>query len=96
MRGTDHYDVLVIGSGEAGKYLAWTLSKEGRRTALIERKMVGRSCPNVACLDALARLQTKYPTLYVVMLLPPIRHPIPNTSNGTSLLRTIRHDRGGR
>ena len=52
MRGTDHYDVLVIGSGEAGKYLAWTLSKEGRRTALVERKMVGGSCPNVACLPS--------------------------------------------
>jgi pyruvate/2-oxoglutarate dehydrogenase complex dihydrolipoamide dehydrogenase (E3) component len=52
MSTTDHYDVLVIGSGEAGKYLAWTLSKEGHRTALIERKMVGGSCPNVACLPS--------------------------------------------
>jgi pyruvate/2-oxoglutarate dehydrogenase complex dihydrolipoamide dehydrogenase (E3) component len=49
---TEHYDVLVIGSGEAGKYLAWTLSQEGRRTALIERAMVGGSCPNVACLPS--------------------------------------------
>jgi pyruvate/2-oxoglutarate dehydrogenase complex dihydrolipoamide dehydrogenase (E3) component len=49
---TGHYDVLVIGSGEAGKYLAWTLSKEGHTTALIERKMVGGSCPNVACLPS--------------------------------------------
>ncbi|HJU87376.1 MAG TPA: FAD-dependent oxidoreductase, partial [Gemmatimonadota bacterium] len=48
----EHYDVLVIGSGEAGKYLAWTLSKEGRRTALVEREMVGGSCPNVACLPS--------------------------------------------
>ncbi|HEX7069836.1 MAG TPA: FAD-dependent oxidoreductase, partial [Rhodothermales bacterium] len=52
MSTTDHYDVLVIGSGEAGKYLAWTLSKEGHRTALIERKMIGGSCPNVACLPS--------------------------------------------
>jgi pyruvate/2-oxoglutarate dehydrogenase complex dihydrolipoamide dehydrogenase (E3) component len=48
----EHYDVLVIGSGEAGKYLAWTLSNEGHRTALVERKMVGGSCPNVACLPS--------------------------------------------
>ena len=47
-----HYDVLVIGSGEAGKYLAWTLSKEGHRTAVVERAMVGGSCPNVACLPS--------------------------------------------
>jgi pyruvate/2-oxoglutarate dehydrogenase complex dihydrolipoamide dehydrogenase (E3) component len=48
----DRYDVLVIGSGEAGKYLAWTLAKQGRRTALVERKMIGGSCPNVACLPS--------------------------------------------
>ena len=52
MPAIDRYDVLVIGSGEAGKYLAWTLSKAGHRTALIERKMVGGSCPNVACLPS--------------------------------------------
>jgi pyruvate/2-oxoglutarate dehydrogenase complex dihydrolipoamide dehydrogenase (E3) component len=49
---TEHYDVLVIGSGEAGKYLAWTSSRQGQRTALVERKMVGGSCPNVACLPS--------------------------------------------
>jgi len=42
----------VVGSGEAGKYLAWTLAKQGRRTALVERKMIGGSCPNVACLPS--------------------------------------------
>ena len=52
MSSTEHYDVLVIGSGEAGKYLAWTLSKAGHRTALVERQMVGGSCPNVACLPS--------------------------------------------
>lgn len=52
MTTAEQYDVLVIGSGEAGKYVAWTLSKEGHRTALVERKMVGGSCPNVACLPS--------------------------------------------
>jgi pyruvate/2-oxoglutarate dehydrogenase complex dihydrolipoamide dehydrogenase (E3) component len=52
MTTIEQYDLLVIGSGEAGKYLAWTLSKEGHRTALVERKMVGGSCPNVACLPS--------------------------------------------
>lgn len=52
MTTTEHYDVLVIGSGEAGKYLAWTLSNEGQRTALVERQMVGGSCPNIACLPS--------------------------------------------
>src|SRR5438132_6435990 len=43
---------LVIGSGVAGKILAWTLAKQGRRTVVVERSMVGGSCPNVACLPS--------------------------------------------
>ena len=41
-----------MGSGEAGKYLAWTMGGEGRRTAVVERKLVGGSCPNIACLPS--------------------------------------------
>ncbi len=52
MDTTDQYDLLVIGSGEAGKYLAWTFSKKGERTAVIEKRLVGGSCPNVACLPS--------------------------------------------
>ena len=46
------YDAVVLGSGEAGKYLAWTLAKRGLRTVVIERKYVGGSCPNIACLPS--------------------------------------------
>ena len=46
------YRNLVIGSGEAGKYLAWNLAKMGQKTAVIERAMIGGSCPNVACLPS--------------------------------------------
>ncbi|MDR3456755.1 MAG: FAD-dependent oxidoreductase [Verrucomicrobiae bacterium] len=48
----DEYDFLVLGSGEAGKYLAWTVAKQGKRVAVIERKYVGGSCPNIACLPS--------------------------------------------
>jgi pyruvate/2-oxoglutarate dehydrogenase complex dihydrolipoamide dehydrogenase (E3) component len=48
----DRYEILVIGSGEAGKYLASTMAKAGRRTALVERKLIGGSCPNVACMPS--------------------------------------------
>src|SRR5689334_3666998 len=48
----ENYDILVIGSGEAGKYLAWTMSAEGHRTAVVERRLVGGSCPNIACLPS--------------------------------------------
>jgi len=48
----DEYDFLVLGSGEAGKYLAWSLAKQGQLVAVIERKYVGGSCPNIACLPS--------------------------------------------
>ena len=48
----DSYDILVIGSGESGKYLAWTMAAAGHRTAVIERELIGGSCPNVACLPS--------------------------------------------
>jgi pyruvate/2-oxoglutarate dehydrogenase complex dihydrolipoamide dehydrogenase (E3) component len=46
------YDVVVLGSGEGGKYIAWTLAKQGQRAAVIERKWIGGSCPNIACLPS--------------------------------------------
>jgi len=46
------FDILIIGSGEAGKYLAWTMAKAGRRTAVVERKLIGGACPNIACLPS--------------------------------------------
>lgn len=48
----ERYDILVIGSGESGKYLAWTMAGAGHRTAVIEEKLIGGSCPNVACLPS--------------------------------------------
>jgi pyruvate/2-oxoglutarate dehydrogenase complex dihydrolipoamide dehydrogenase (E3) component len=52
MQETERYEVLIVGSGEAGKYMAWTMAKAGHRTAVVERKLVGGSCPNIACLPS--------------------------------------------
>ena len=52
MTSVEDYDILVVGSGEAGKYLAWTMAGEGHRTAVVERKLIGGSCPNIACLPS--------------------------------------------
>jgi len=52
MNASEKYDVLVLGGGTAGKVIAWTMAKEGRRTAVVDRKYVGGSCPNVACLPS--------------------------------------------
>jgi pyruvate/2-oxoglutarate dehydrogenase complex dihydrolipoamide dehydrogenase (E3) component len=52
MSASEKYDVLVLGAGTAGKLAAWTMAQEGRRTAVVERKYIGGSCPNVACLPS--------------------------------------------
>ncbi|HEV3385771.1 MAG TPA: FAD-dependent oxidoreductase [Gemmata sp.] len=50
--GAQQYQNLVIGSGVAGKVLAWNLAKKGQKTIVVERLMIGGSCPNVACLPS--------------------------------------------
>jgi len=52
MPDIEHFDILVIGSGEAGKHLTWTMAQAGHRTAVVERKYIGGSCPNIACLPS--------------------------------------------
>ena len=52
MTVSDHYDVLIIGSGEGGKYLAWHMARNGHRAAVVERKLIGGSCPNTNCLPS--------------------------------------------
>ena len=50
--GVERVDVLVLGSGEGGKYLAWHMAQAGRRTVVVERRWIGGSCPNVNCLPS--------------------------------------------
>jgi pyruvate/2-oxoglutarate dehydrogenase complex dihydrolipoamide dehydrogenase (E3) component len=52
MSKPEEYDLVILGSGEAGKYLAWTLASQGKRVAVVERQYVGGSCPNIACLPS--------------------------------------------
>jgi pyruvate/2-oxoglutarate dehydrogenase complex dihydrolipoamide dehydrogenase (E3) component len=47
---TQQYEIVIVGTGEGSKFLAWTLGKQGKRVAVIERKYIGGSCPNIACL----------------------------------------------
>jgi pyruvate/2-oxoglutarate dehydrogenase complex dihydrolipoamide dehydrogenase (E3) component len=46
------FDVLILGSGQGGKLLAWNLAQAGRKVAAIERQWVGGSCPAVACMPS--------------------------------------------
>src|SRR5277367_2742346 len=49
---TQPYEIVIVGTGEGSKYLAWTLGKQGKRVAVVERKYIGGSCPNIACLPS--------------------------------------------
>ena len=46
----EEYDLVVLGGGSEGTIAACTFAKQGQRVAVIERKYVGGSCPNMACL----------------------------------------------
>ena len=52
MSNIEKYENLVLGSGGAGKFIAWTMADAGHRTAMVERRFLGGSCPNVACLPS--------------------------------------------
>ena len=52
MSQPEPFAMLVLGSGEGGKFLAWHMAKSGHRTALVERKLIGGSCPNTNCLPS--------------------------------------------
>jgi len=48
----EEYDLVILGSGTGGTIAAWTFAGQGQRVAVIERKYVGGSCPNIACLPS--------------------------------------------
>ena len=45
----ERFDAIVIGVGQAAPALCARLDKEGLKTALIERKLLGGTCVNVGC-----------------------------------------------
>src|SRR5579872_162975 len=47
---TNHYDAIVIGTGQAGPYLAARLAGDGKKVAVIERNRFGGTCVNTGCI----------------------------------------------
>ena len=52
MPQSEKFEVLVLGSGIGGKLIAWHMAQSGHRTAVVERRWIGGSCPNVACMPS--------------------------------------------
>ena len=43
MSRLEQFEVLILGSGQGGKLLAWHMARSGRRTAVVERRWIGGS-----------------------------------------------------
>jgi len=52
MAQSEQFEILILGSGAGGKLLAWHLAGSGRRTAVVERRYIGGSCPNINCMPS--------------------------------------------
>ncbi|MGB8802009.1 MAG: FAD-dependent oxidoreductase [Candidatus Acidiferrales bacterium] len=48
----EEYDLVILGDGTGSTLAAWTFAGEGKRVAVVERKYIGGSCPNIACLPS--------------------------------------------
>lgn len=45
----DHYNAIVIGTSQGGRFLPVELAKAGQRVALVERDQLGGVCVNTGC-----------------------------------------------
>src|SRR5580693_4545040 len=57
---TKNYDAIVIGTGQAGPFLAQRLAGAGMKTAIIERKLFGGTCVNTGCIPTKAMVASAY------------------------------------
>jgi pyruvate/2-oxoglutarate dehydrogenase complex dihydrolipoamide dehydrogenase (E3) component len=52
MAKPEQFETLILGSGTGGKLMAWHMAGSGRLTAVVERRWIGGSCPNIACMPS--------------------------------------------
>src|ERR1700731_105014 len=48
----EEFDLVILGGGTGSTIAAWTFAGEGKRVAAVDRKYIGGSCPNIACLPS--------------------------------------------
>src|SRR5579863_1520354 len=48
----EEFDFVILGGGTGSTVAAWTFASEGKRVAVVDRKYIGGSCPNIACLPS--------------------------------------------
>jgi pyruvate/2-oxoglutarate dehydrogenase complex dihydrolipoamide dehydrogenase (E3) component len=54
------FDAIIIGAGQAGPPLAGSLTKAGKKVAIIERKLFGGTCVNTGCIPTKTLIANAY------------------------------------
>jgi pyruvate/2-oxoglutarate dehydrogenase complex dihydrolipoamide dehydrogenase (E3) component len=54
------YDAIIIGTGQAGPFLAYRLATAGMRVAIVERKLFGGTCVNTGCIPTKTLVASAY------------------------------------
>ncbi len=54
------YDAIIIGTGQAGPFLAQRLAPAGMKVAIIERKLFGGTCVNTGCIPTKTMVASAY------------------------------------
>ncbi len=57
---TNTYDAIIIGTGQAGPFLAQRLAGAGMKVAIIERKLFGGTCVNTGCTPTKTMIASAY------------------------------------
>lgn len=57
---TTTYDAIIIGTGQAGPFLAGRLTSAGMKVAIIERKLFGGTCVNTGCIPTKTMVASAY------------------------------------
>lgn len=83
MSQSETFDVIILGSGQGGKRLAWHLGRSGKKVAVVERRWVGGSCPAVACLPSKNELWSAR-----------VAHLVRNAANFGTIVNGVRTDMG--
>ena len=52
LKQPEEFDLVILGGGTGSTIAAWTFAGEGKQVAVVERKYIGGSCPNIACLPS--------------------------------------------
>jgi pyruvate/2-oxoglutarate dehydrogenase complex dihydrolipoamide dehydrogenase (E3) component len=61
----EEFDLVIFGGGTGSTLAAWTFAGKGLRVAVVDRKYIGGSCPNIACLPSKNIIQTAKVAAYV-------------------------------